>query len=58
MTSPRYPYSKGFFIVFLIVNAILMLNLLIALLLDDYSTIKSQSKPLYLQWLVSINNLW
>lgn len=58
MTSDNLPLSKAFFIVFLIANAILMLNLLIALLLDDYSTIKSQSKALYLQWLVSVNNLW
>ena len=58
LTSQNYPLTKAFLIVFLIANSILMLNLLIALLLDDYSTIKSQSKALYLQWLVSINNLW
>ena len=58
LTSSNFPLSRGFLIVFLIVNAILMLNLLIALLLEDYSMIKAQSRALYLRWLVSLRPLW
>ena len=41
LIHPSFPSTRVFLISFLIVNAILMLNLLIALLLEDYSSIKS-----------------
>lgn len=37
---------------FLVINILIMLNLLIALMLEDYNCILKRSRPLYLQWLL------
>lgn len=58
MVSYDLLFSEIFFVVFLMLNAILLLNLLIALLLEDYSDAKLQSKAIYLQWKLELENLW
>lgn len=51
-------YSKVAITFFLIVNFLVMLNLLIAVMLEDYSRLASSSRILYLRWLISIHPLW
>ncbi len=50
--------SKLAFGFFLIVNFLVMVNLLIAVLLEDYSSLSRSARPLYLRWLLRIEPLW
>lgn len=39
---------------FLVVNVLIMVNLLIALMLEDYHSLLQKSRALYLKWLLEI----
>ena len=58
MTDPAIFYSKVAIAFFLLANTIVMLNLLIAVMLEDYSSLSSSSRTLYLRWLIQIHPLW
>ena len=51
-------YSKIVVTFFLVFNFLLMLNLLIAVMLEDYSRLSSSARTLYLRWLIQIHPLW
>lgn len=50
--------SVLFLVSFLIITAILLLNLLIAILLEDYNKVKKFSRGYFLQQILSLDSLW
>ena len=47
-------FSKVLVIFFMFVNALIMANLLIAVMFEDYTRLSNDARPLYLRWLLTI----
>ena len=51
-------FSKAMVVFFMLLNALIMVNMLIAVMLEDYALLSRNARPLYLRWLLSIEPFW